>query len=354
MADQEKWELSPEEIEERIRKQTEKRKKKGKGRSQNQRLKLLYLLDYLLEKTDETHTKKVSEIIEHFENYYKIPVEQKTVCSDLRILGEYGYETQYDGRTRGWRIVDREFDTQELQLLIDSVQSSRFITQKQAKTLTDKLKAKASRYDRVLLDRRCYVPNRVRSMNDSIFYHLDDLHTAIANDWQITFKYFYFTPKKQKAFYKKGELYAASPYALLWSDNNYYLLAFESGKMKHFRVDKMDGISIVAQKREGKKEFKELNLSERSLRMFSMFSGKVQKVKIRFSNHLANVVIDRFGQDIVMYPDDEKHFTIHTDIEVSPQFFGWVCGLGKAARIVAPAEVVEEMGNYVKGIAEMY
>lgn len=106
---------------------------KGKGRSQNQRLKLFYLLDYLLENTDETHTVKVQEIIDHFDNYYKIPVEQKTVCSDLHLLDEYGYETQYDGRTRGWRIVDREFDTQELQLLIDSVQSSRFITQKQAR-----------------------------------------------------------------------------------------------------------------------------------------------------------------------------------------------------------------------------
>ena len=133
---------------------------KGKGRSQNQRLKLLYLLDYLLENTDETHTVKVQEIIDHFDNYYKIPVEQKTVCSDLHLFDEYGYETQYDGRTRGWRIVDREFDTQELQLLIDSVQSSRFITQKQAKTLTEKLKAKASRYDRVLLDRRCYSYHR--------------------------------------------------------------------------------------------------------------------------------------------------------------------------------------------------
>lgn len=325
---------------------------KRKGRSQNQRLKLFYLLDYLLEETDETHTKKVQEIIEHFENYYKIPVEQKTVCSDLHLLDEYGYETQYDGRTRGWRIIGREFETQELQLLIDSVQASRFITQKKAKELTDKLKAKASRFDRVLLERRCYVPNRVRSMNDKIFYSLDDLHIAIANDWQITFRYFYFTPKKERAYYKKT--YSASPYALLWSDNNYYLLAYESGKMKHFRVDKMDGIDIVRTKREGKEVFKDMKLNERSLRMFSMFSGKVQKVKIRFSNHLANVVIDRFGRDIVMVPDDEKHFTIHTDIEVSPQFFGWLCGLGRGARILAPAEVVEEMGNYVKGIAEMY
>ncbi len=325
---------------------------KGKGRSNNQRLKLFYLLDYLLEKTDETYTVKVQEIIEHFENYYKIPVEQKTVCSDLHLLDEYGYETQYDGRTRGWRIIVREFDTQELQLLIDSVQASRFITQKKAKELTDKLKAKASRFDRVLLERRCYVPNRVRSMNDKIFYSLDDLHIAIANDWQITFRYFYFTPKKERAYYKKT--YSASPYALLWSDNNYYLLAYESGKMKHFRVDKMDGIDIVRTKREGKEVFKDMKLNERSLRMFSMFSGKVQKVKIRFSNHLANVVIDRFGRDVVMVPDDEKHFTIHTDIEVSPQFFGWLCGLGRGARILAPAEVVEEMGNYVKGIAEMY
>lgn len=293
---------------------------KRKGRSQNQRLKLFYLLDYLLEETDETHTKKVQEIIEHFENYYKIPVEQKTVCSDLHLLDEYGYETQYDGRTRGWRIIGREFETQELQLLIDSVQASRFITQKKAKELTDKLKAKASRFDRVLLERRCYVPNRVRSMNDKIFYSLDDLHIAIANDWQITFRYFYFTPKKERAYYKKT--YSASPYALLWSDNNYYLLAYESGKMKHFRVDKMDGIDIVHTKREGKEVFKDMKLSERSLRMFSMFSGKVQKVKIRFSNHLANVVIDRFGKDITMIPEDEKHFTIHTDIEVSPQFFG--------------------------------
>lgn len=325
---------------------------KGKGRSNNQRLKLFYLLDYLLKNTDETHTVKVQEIIEHFENYHKIPVEQKTVCSDLHLLDEYGYETQYDGRTRGWRIIVREFDTQELQLLIDSVQASRFITQKKAKELTDKLKAKASRFDRVLLERRCYVPNRVRSMNDKIFYSLDDLHIAIANDWQITFRYFYFTPKKERAYYKKT--YSASPYALLWGDNNYYLLAYESGKMKHFRVDKMDGIDIVRTKREGKEVFKDMKLNERSLRMFSMFSGKVQKVKIRFSNHLANVVIDRFGRDVVMVADDEKHFTIHTDIEVSPQFFGWLCGLGRGARILAPAEVVEEMGNYVKGIAEMY
>lgn len=325
---------------------------KGKGRSQNQRLKLFYLLDYLLENTDETHTVKVQEIIQHFENYYKIPVEQKTVCSDLHLLDEYGYETRYDGRTRGWRIIERDFDTQELQLLIDSVQSSRFITQRQAKSLTDKLKKKASKYDRVLLDRRCYVPNRIRSKNDSIFYHLDDIHTAIANDWRITFCYFYYNQKKERVYYKKN--YAASPYAMLWSDNNYYLLAYENGAMKHFRVDKMDSIKIITQKREGKEVFSKMDISKRPLRMFNMYSGEEKMVKIRFSNHLANVVLDRFGSDAILAYEDEKHFTLTTPIEVSPQFYGWLCGLGRGVRILAPAEVVEEMGNYVKGIAEMY
>ena len=183
---------------------------------------MLYLLDYLRENIDGTHTVKVQQIIEHFDNYNKIPVEQKTICSDLLLLDEYSYETQYDGRTRGWRIVDREFDKQELQLLIDSVHASCFITQKQIKTLTDKLKAKASSYDWVLLDQLCYVSNRVRSINDSIFYLLDDLHTSIANDWQITLRNFYFTPKKEKVYYKRGKKHTASPYSLLWNDNNYY------------------------------------------------------------------------------------------------------------------------------------
>ena len=154
------------------------------------------------------------------------------------------------------------------------------------------------------------------------------------------------------AYYKKD--YVASPYAMLWSDNNYYLLAYESGEMKHFRVDKMDHIDIVYQKRQGKDVFSKIDISKRPLRMFGMFSGKEKTVKLRFANYLANVVLDRFGKDAVLAYEDEKHFTFTTVIETSPQFYGWLCGLGKGVRVVSPPEVVEEMGNYVKGIAEMY
>ena len=193
-------------------------------------------------------------------------------------------------------------------------------------------------------------------MNESIYYNIDEIHTAIASNKKIRFQYFQWNTKKEMELRKDGAFYEISPWALSWDNENYYMIGFDSeaNKIKHFRVDKMDGIDIVYQKREGKEAFKELKLTERSLRVFSMFSGEVKKVKMRFSNHLANVVIDRFGQDVLMFPEDEKHFTIHTDIEVSPQFYGWLCGLGRGVRILAPAEVVEEMGNYVKGIAEMY
>lgn len=326
-----------------------------KGRAEGQRLKLFYLLDYLLENTDMGigHTVKTSQIIDHLDKY-NIPVEKKTVWSDIRVLQDYGVEIEYDYKEQAYRVIQREFELHELQLLIDSVQSSKFITQKMAKTLTDKLKKQASRYDRITLDRRCYVVNRVRSMNDSVFYHIDDIHDSIKNDWQIEFKYFGYDIKKKKQYFKKGELYHASPFALLWNDDNYYLLAYESGKLKHFRVDKMDDIKIAFVPREGKKEFADMKLTERSLKVFSMYGGKEERVQIHFSNRMAGVVMDRFGKDVLMVPVDDRHFGISVAVEVSPQFFAWVFGLGKSARIVGPEHVVQEMRDYIQKVAEMY
>lgn len=326
----------------------------AQGRSENQKLKLLYLRDYLLENTDEEHSVKTSDITvsltDRFNN--KIPIERKTVYTDIDMLEDYGMEIDKDNGN--YKVLQRDFDLYELQLLVDSVQSSKFITQKVAKTITDKLKKLASKYDRKTLERRNYVANRIRSMNDSVFYHVDNIHACIAEDKKISFRYFTYTLKKEKSYFKKGEFYTVSPFALLWNDNNYYLLAYENKSMKHFRVDKMDNIKVLDEPREGKDDFKALKIDERSTKVFSMYGGRNEHVRLIFSNHLTGVVVDKFGLDIHMSVEDDKHFSIGVDVEVSPQFFGWLCGLGRAVRVIEPDSVVKEMGEYVSNIAEMY
>jgi len=327
-------------------------------KSENQRLKLLYLRDYLLKNTDENHTVKLTDIIEHLKIAHDIDVERKTVYTDFSMLKEYGMEIEYDAVTQGYRVVERDFEPYELQLLVDSVQSSKFITAKIAKEICDKLKKFSSKHGRRTLDRQNYVPNRIRNQNDSAFYGLDNIHEAISNNQKVSFKYFSYTVNKEKAYFKKGGVYIVSPYALMWQDNNYYLIAYEkgkkTGKIKHFRVDKIDSVNLLDEEREGQDDFKALNLSERSAKVFSMFGGKEERVSLRFSNHLTGVVLDRFGKDVSMRPDGDKHFLVSVTVEVSPQFFGWLCGLQRGVKIVSPNRVVKQMSEYVSGIAEMY
>jgi predicted DNA-binding transcriptional regulator YafY len=189
-------------------------------------------------------------------------------------------------------------------------------------------------------------------MNDSVFYFVDNLHAAIADDKKITFRYFNYNLQKEKEYNKKS--YIASPFALLWSDGNYYLMAFEDSKMKHFRVDRMDNVKLSDEKRDGKGEYRTINLSERSPKVFSMYGGKEERVTLRFNRRMIGVVIDRFGRDdIMMIPDGDKHFTLTVDVEISPQFFGWLCGLGKNVKIMS-SEIAEQMKKHIDDIAEMY
>jgi predicted DNA-binding transcriptional regulator YafY len=324
------------------------------ARSENQRLKLFYLRDYLFEATDENHTVKRKDIINYLQKEYGISVERKTIYTDIDILDEYGVDIEYDATTQGYKIRERDFTLEEILLLIDSIQSSKFITQKYVKEISDKLKKFASKHERKMLDRRSYVPNRIRNMNESAFSGLDDIHACIANDKKLSFRYFTYGVKKEKLYRRNGEIYIASPYALIWNENNYYLLAFEGNTMKHFRVDKMDNVKPLDSEREGKDEFKKLNLSERSTKVFSMYGGKEERVGLRFSNHLTGVVIDRFGKDVSMRPDGQDHFTVSVKVEISPQFYGWLCGLKRDVRIISPDTIVKEMAEYVSSIAEMY
>lgn len=327
------------------------------AKSENQKLKLLYLRDYLLENTDEDNSVKTADIINHLQKIHDISAERKSIYSDLGTLIDYGVDIDEEERKNGnYKILSRDFQLYELQLLIDSIQSSKFIPSETAQQITDKVKRFASRNDRKKLDRRNYVANRIRSMNKSVFNYVDDIHICIAENKKLTFKYINYELRGKKTYMKKGEFYIVSPYALLWNDNNYYLLAYENGTMKHFRVDKMEKIAVVNEERNGQDEYKALNIDKRSTKLFSMFAGKEEHVELRFSNHITGVIVDRFGGDIFVLKDkdSENHSTVGVNVEVSQQFFGWLCGLGKAVKLLSPDSVVKKMAEYVVGISKMY
>ena len=179
---------------------------------------------------------------------------------------------------------------------------------------------------------------------------------GIATDQKICFKYFEFTADKKREYRHDGKLYSVSPYALTWDNENYYLIAFdtEAGFIKHYRVDRMTDISLTDESRDGADVFRQHDMGVYTRQAFSMFGGASETVEIEFDNHLAGVVLDRFGKDVVMLKTDEQHFKIRAEVMVSPQFFAWVFGLETGARIVGPDSVVAGMLEQLDAVRKTY
>ena len=319
----------------------------------NQKGKLLYVMRILLQETDEEHPLSTEEIIDKL-GEQGIKAERKSIYSDIETLRAFGLDVHGTrGRSAGYYVGLRDFELPEIKLLIDSVQSSKFITERKTMQLIRKLAGLMSVHEAALMKRQLYVKNRIKSMNESIYYNVDAIHQAIAEDRQIEFRYYSYTVTKEKKFRRNGQPYRVSPLALSWAEENYYLIAYEAetDKIKHFRVDKMDGIRVRDQFRQGKNRLPEKEMGEYTRKNFSMFGGEEQTVTLRFSNRMIGVVIDTFGKDVAISSLDEDHFQIRTSVAVSPQFFGWLFGLDGEAAITAPREVMEmfnEQLNRVK------
>lgn len=326
------------------------------AKSERQKLKMLYTMQYLMQNTDENHPVSVAQIIDELEKH-EISAERKSVYSDLEALRDFGLDiVQCRGRNNGYYIASRDFELPELKLLVDSVQSSKFITQKKTLSLIKKIESLASVYDAQLLQRQVYVRDRVKSMNESVYYNVDELSNAISRDRMIRFRYFEYTVDKERRLRRDGAWYEVSPFALMWDDENYYMLAWdaEAQRLKHYRVDKMSSISALEKFREGKDAFKAVDMSAYSKKIFGMFTGDVETVRIRFANHLAGAVIDRFGRDVMMIRDSNEHFVISVEVAVSPQFFAWVFGFGAEAEILSPERVRSEMRERAAAVCEKY
>lgn len=327
------------------------------ARSSLQKLKILYIIDHLLRRSDENHPVTTAQLISMLSSH-GISAERKSIYDDIEALRTYGVDILSTGvgRNVGYYVGNRSFQLAELKLLVDSVQSSKFITEKKTLELIQKIETLASIYEAELLHRQVHVANRVKTMNETIYYNVDDISRGITENRRIRFHYFEYTVQKDRRFRHGGAWYTVSPYALTWDDENYYLVAFDAdaGRIKHFRVDKMRDIEETDEPRDGQEAYAALDMGLYARKTFGMFTGEEVSVQLRFENELIGPVLDRLGLDIMPIPDGDSHFTVRTDVVVSTQFFAWVCGFGAKARITAPESVVEKMKAHIEAIRSVY
>ena len=326
------------------------------SRGTNQKFKFSYLMQIMLEKTDDEHGLTINQILEELERY-DVTAERKSIYEDFRDMTEkFGVEIikEQVGRETFYHVGARQFELAEVKLLIDAIQSSKFISERKSRELIKKIKGFVSEYQANQLQRQIFVQGRIKTMNESIYYSVDEIHNAIAHNRKIKFKYFHWQPDKSQYILHGGDYFKVSPWSLTWDDEYYYLVAFDDydKKCKHYRVDKMIKPQMIEERREGEDEFRDLDMAVYSKATFGMYGGEKKRVKIYFHNKMSGVFIDRFGKDVTFMPVDEKHSEFNVDVFISPQFYGWIFGLGKDVKVIGPQEVVDEMKEQAKKFLE--
>lgn len=330
----------------------------GKARKgEHQKLKMLYLMQIFMQDTDDSHGLTVAEIITKL-SAKGVNADRKTLYRDFEELREFGLDIIKDkqGRNFYYHLGERDFELPELKLLVDSVQAAKFITDKKSQRLIKKLESLVSKYEGKKLQRQVVIAGRVKTINETIYYNVDKIHEAIGTNEQIKFHYFQWNIQKEMELRHGGEYYYVSPWALVWDDENYYLVAYDDidQKIKHFRVDKMLDVVTTGQARSGRKAFNQFDMAQYTKSLFGMFGGETTTVGLVARNEFAGIIIDRFGKDIVITPVDEDHFKTTVKVVISNQFLGWIMALGDGVKIVSPKKVVARMQTEVMRLATQY
>lgn len=328
------------------------------AKSVNQKKRILLIEKFLNEYTDEENGITVSEIINRLK-MYDITVERKTVYNDFEELRDVGMDiiSTKDGHTTYYHLASRTFELPELKLLADSVASSKFITEKKSRELIKKIEGLTSKREANQLQRQILISGRVKTMNEGIYINVDTIHDAIAMNRQIQFRYFQWNLKKEPEFKRNGDFYTASPIHLMWDNDNYYMIAYDSELkiIKHYRVDKMKNISILENEpRDGQKIIDNFDASAYSTPLFGMFGGEETIVTLYCKIDKIGIIIDRFGRDVSIMKKDGEYCTAHVKVAISNQFLGWVIGLGDDFQIIAPDKVVEQMKALIETLKGMY
>ena len=321
------------------------------------KLKLLYLIKIFYEKTDENHFLTMEQLIAQLDGY-GIVAERKSLYRDIRLLGDFGIDIIAEKRDRNYfyHVCDRRFELAELKLLVDSVQSARFITEKKSRELIKKLEGLASQYEAEDLQHQVFVTERVKSGNERILYNIDAVHRAIEKNRMIRFRYFNWNEKKQIVARHGGEFYEMSPWALTLAEENYYLVAYDrkNDMLKYFRMDKMQKIEELDTPRAGKEKYRQFDVADYSRKRFNMFDGPEMKVRLKCANSFAGVIIDRFGKDVFIHDQGDGHFEVSVNVAVSRQFYAWVLSMNDDIVITGPEEVLEDVRKFVGDLAGTY
>ena len=319
-------------------------------KSFNQKVKILYLMKAFEEKTDREHPMSVVELQQYLDEY-GIRVERKTVYDDIAALRDFGLKIENrKGRISGYYLEERRFEIPELKILMDAVQSSRFLTQKQSRELIRKLESLTSVSKARKLQQQTYSVPGVKTPNKEVYQNIECIYNAISDNRQVSFQYYEWDFSKILKQKRGGEPYKVSPWKLVRQNENYYLLGLDekSEVVKHYRVDKIKHINIEKQKRNGESIFRNFDMEKFSAGTFGMFGGNETPVRMEFENRLVGVVLDRFGQDVMLIPHGEDHFSMQVRINVSPKFFGWLAGLGTGAVIVSPENIRREYISFLR------
>ena len=310
---------------------------------------ILYLLRILEQYTDEDHPLTTNQLIEKLKEDYGISAHRTTLSKDIAALQEFGIDVITVHSTQcKYFIGSRQFELPELKLLIDAVESSKFITSRKSDALIKKIHKLTSQSQVAKLKRNNYVIDRIKPDNEQIYYIVDTINDAINNGKQISFQYYDYSGLKKKVLKNKGEVYKLSPYKLLWSGDYYYVIGYseKKGKVINFRVDRIAATPMILTENALPMP-KDFDLENFTKEVFFMFSGDEVVVDLRCDNSLMKTMVDRFGEEVKTLAYDMTSFRIITEVSASPTFFGWVFGFGGKVQILAPESVKEQYKQMV-------
>ena len=326
----------------------------------NAKLKAFRLVEILNEKTDEEHPLNASELCEELDRY-NINAERKSIYSDVDVLVEAGYDViKVSTPSKGYCMGERDFQMAEVRLLIDAVQSAKFITETKTTHLIEKIEKSLSKYQREALAKQVYINNRNKTNNEQIYYIIDELYRAIEEEKRVRVSY----RKRRTEICGESKfeerIITVNPYALIWSDDHYYLVGNNQkyDNIMHLRIDRIKKVTPLEEKARHFSEVSEykdhFDAADYVSKRFNMFSGQEDRVKIRCANELTEVVFDKFGQNVMITDRDEDTFTISSNVAVSDGFISWVMQHGKKAVVLEPESLKEKIIERTREALDAY